>query len=60
MESVVAYLRERLPVPVLTGLPFGHCARKLTLPVGGQAKLSARADGFELALSNYPTLPSLA
>ncbi|KWR91727.1 muramoyltetrapeptide carboxypeptidase [Cupriavidus sp. IDO] len=60
MESVVAYLRERLPVPVLTGLPFGHCARKLTLPVGGQAKLSARADGFELALSDYPTLPSLA
>ncbi len=36
MDAVVAYLRDQLPVPVLTGLPFGHCARKLTLPVGAR------------------------
>lgn len=60
MDAVVAYLREQLPVPVLTGLPFGHCARKLTLPVGAQVRLSARADGFGMAFSGYPVLPPLA
>ncbi|WP_455282030.1 muramoyltetrapeptide carboxypeptidase [Cupriavidus necator] len=60
MDAVVAYLHEHLPVPVLTGLPFGHCARKLTLPVGGQVRLDARADGFTMAFSDYPVLPPLA
>jgi muramoyltetrapeptide carboxypeptidase len=56
MDAVVAYLHERLPVPVLTGLPFGHCPRKLTLPVGAPARLSAHAAGFTLTFSGYPTL----
>jgi len=56
MDAVASYLQDRLAVPVLTGLPFGHCARKLTLPVGGHALLSAHADGFRLALSGYPVL----
>lgn len=56
MPAVVAYMRDQLQMPVLTGLPFGHCPRKLTLPVGGQAALTARADGFTLALSGYPVL----
>ncbi|AOY99567.1 muramoyltetrapeptide carboxypeptidase [Cupriavidus sp. USMAHM13] len=56
MPAVVSYLREQLALPVLTGLPFGHCARKLTLPVGGQATLEAGAEGFTLSLSDYPTL----
>jgi len=37
--AVVATLRERLDVPVIDGLPFGHVARKLTLPVGARAQL---------------------
>ncbi|UIF84637.1 muramoyltetrapeptide carboxypeptidase [Cupriavidus sp. UYPR2.512] len=56
MDAVVAYLRDQLPAPVLTGLPFGHCARKLTLPVGAQVRLAARADGFSMAFSGYPVL----
>jgi len=56
MDAVFDYLREQLRIPVLTGLPFGHCPRKLTLPVGAQARLTARADGFTLAMSGYPTL----
>ncbi len=59
MDAVVAYLRDQMQLPVLTGLPFGHCARKLTLPVGAQAQLSAHADGFTLAMSGYPVLPPL-
>ncbi|GJG95514.1 muramoyltetrapeptide carboxypeptidase [Cupriavidus pauculus] len=56
MAAVFGYLREHLRIPVLTDLPFGHCPRKLTLPVGAQARLEASADGFTLALSGYPTL----
>ncbi|MCA3189663.1 MULTISPECIES: muramoyltetrapeptide carboxypeptidase [unclassified Cupriavidus] len=56
MAAVFDYLREQLDIPVLTGLPFGHCPRKLTLPVGAQARLESGGDGFTLALSGYPTL----
>jgi len=56
MDAVFDYLREQLRIPVLTGLPFGHCPRKLTLPVGANARLTAHADGFTLAMSGYPTL----
>jgi muramoyltetrapeptide carboxypeptidase len=34
MDEVVETLRQMLPFPVLTGLPFGHVARKVTLPFG--------------------------
>jgi muramoyltetrapeptide carboxypeptidase len=45
LETVIARLRQRLACPVLTGLPFGHVARKLTLPVGAQVTLRV-ADGI--------------
>jgi muramoyltetrapeptide carboxypeptidase len=34
LDGVIARLRQRLPCPVVTGLPFGHVAAKITLPVG--------------------------
>ncbi len=40
LAEVIESLRERLPIPVLEGLPFGHIARKLTLPFGVPAKLA--------------------
>lgn len=60
LSSVFDYLRQRLGIPILTGLPFGHCSRKLTLPVGGQAEIRADAEGFVLRLSAYPVLPTAA
>jgi muramoyltetrapeptide carboxypeptidase len=60
LDDVVALLRERLSIPVFTGLPFGHTPRKLTLPVGGQARVEARPAGFTLSLSGYPTLAHAA
>ncbi|MBI3716006.1 MAG: LD-carboxypeptidase [Betaproteobacteria bacterium] len=48
MEHVVESLRAWLPVPVLTGLPFGHVARKLTLPFGAEATLQVDAGRFSL------------
>lgn len=57
LASVVERLRAECRVPVYTGLPFGHVARKLTLPVGGRARLDVRRGGrATLALSRYPYL----
>ncbi len=49
MEHVVESLRKWLPYPVLTGLPFGHVARKLTLPFGAPATLTVEAGHYSLA-----------
>jgi muramoyltetrapeptide carboxypeptidase len=39
LASVVQWLRSQLAVPVLTGLPFGHVATKVLLPVGAKVDL---------------------
>lgn len=57
-DAMVSYLRAQLPVPVLTGLPFGHIRDKATLAVGAQAQLVARNDALELTMRAYPTLGS--
>ena len=50
LERAIEAIRKRLPkdIPILTGLPFGHQANKLTLPVGAQADLNCNSNGFEL------------
>ncbi len=55
LGAVIGRLREISTVPVFTGLPFGHSPRKLTLPVGGRARLVSRRGGSAvLELSRYP------
>ena len=39
MKTVVARLRAAAPIPILTGLPFGHVQPKVTLPVGRRVQL---------------------
>jgi len=50
IESAIDAISKRLPenIPVLTGLPFGHQAEKLTLPVGAQAHIQYDASGFTI------------
>ncbi|MBU3601582.1 LD-carboxypeptidase [Polynucleobacter sp. AM-25C3] len=50
LESAIEAMSKRLPgnIPVLTGLPFGHQAEKLTLPVGAQAHIQYDASGFTI------------
>jgi muramoyltetrapeptide carboxypeptidase len=50
LERAIEAIRKRLPeaIPILTGLPFGHQANKLTLPVGAKADLNFNSNGFEL------------
>jgi muramoyltetrapeptide carboxypeptidase len=52
-EAMVAHLRSVVDVPVFTGLAFGHCPEKLTLPVGGQCALRVRAGEGRLVFSDY-------
>ncbi|HKO68769.1 MAG TPA: LD-carboxypeptidase [Burkholderiaceae bacterium] len=57
LEAAIARLRQISSAPVFTGLPFGHSMRKLTLPVGGFARLAVKRDGSALLeLSRYPNL----
>ncbi len=50
LDATIDAIRQRLgdSVPVLTGLPFGHCPDKLTLPVGRRASLFASTSGYIL------------
>ena len=50
LESAITAVSQRLPksIPVFTGLPFGHQAEKLTLPVGAQAHIQYDASGFTI------------
>ena len=50
LERAIEAIRQRLPenIPILTGLPFGHQANKLTLPVGAQASLDYSVSDFTL------------
>jgi muramoyltetrapeptide carboxypeptidase len=55
-DAMLAYLRDTLPCPVLTGLQFGHCRKRVTIPFGAKATLWSDAAHFELSISGYPTL----
>ena len=59
LDSVILHFRERLDIPILTGLPFGHVRDKLTLPIGALCELTVAATEYTLRLSGYPTLPAL-
>ncbi|EGU0923455.1 muramoyltetrapeptide carboxypeptidase [Salmonella enterica] len=56
LESVYAFLRSRLSVPLITGLDFGHEQRTVTLPIGANAMLKNTRRGTQLTLSGHPTL----
>lgn len=56
-DAMLAYVRSVLPIPVLTGLSFGHIARHVTIPFGAQGSLVSNEQGWRLTLSGYPTFP---
>lgn len=49
-ETMLAHIREKFSLPIFTHLPFGHCAHKLTLPVGGYAQVTGVRGGYQLTL----------
>jgi muramoyltetrapeptide carboxypeptidase len=52
-NTMLEWLRREVPIPVVTGLPFGHILDKVTLPVGGDAHLQTDARGLRLQVQNY-------
>jgi muramoyltetrapeptide carboxypeptidase len=50
LDAAIEIIRQRVPqtIPIITDLPFGHQAEKLTLPVGAQAQLAYQQSGFTL------------
>jgi muramoyltetrapeptide carboxypeptidase len=57
-DAMLAYLRTelKLPMPILTGLPFGHIPDRVTLAVGAAARLQTDGDGWSLSFNAYPIL----
>jgi muramoyltetrapeptide carboxypeptidase len=55
-EAMLAYIRGRIGIPVVSGLPFGHVKDKVTLAVGCEARLVSDADEFTLTMQGYPYL----
>jgi muramoyltetrapeptide carboxypeptidase len=53
LAAMTEHVRSAFGIPVFTGLPFGHCRDKLTLPVGGHCKLTVHDGSAQLALSAY-------
>ena len=39
LDAVVDHMRLQTSAPIATGLPFGHCPKKLTLAVGAMAEI---------------------
>jgi len=56
LERMLAGLRERTGLPIVTGLPVGHVADIMPLPIGASARLISEPGGFSLAVQGYPTL----
>jgi muramoyltetrapeptide carboxypeptidase len=54
--AMLAWLRREVPIPVVTGLPFGHIRDKVTLAVGAAAHLQTDARGLRLKMHEYPTI----
>lgn len=55
-QAMLAHIRSRVAAPIVSGLPFGHIADKLTLPVGCHAQLVSQKNTFTLRLSGHPVL----
>lgn len=52
-DAMLSFMRSKLSIPIITGLPFGHCPNKVTLPIGGHVLLSSDAHGLTFQFSGY-------
>jgi muramoyltetrapeptide carboxypeptidase len=55
-DAMLGYLRDRLQIPILRGLPFGHILEKATLVLGSDAHLRADGKTATLTMRGYPNL----
>ena len=55
-NAMLEFIRSRISIPIITGLPFGHCANKVTLPIGARVTLTSNANETTLQFGTYPHL----
>ncbi|WMW78930.1 LD-carboxypeptidase [Undibacterium cyanobacteriorum] len=48
-NEMIGFLRQELSIPIFTGLPFGHCADKLSLFQGAQYQLHSNGSSVRLS-----------
>ena len=56
LNVVVGHLRSVLATPLVTGLPFGHGPRRVTLPIGAPGRLRIRTGRAQLQFHGHPVL----
>lgn len=56
LSVVIAHLRRVLASPIVTGLPFGHGPRRVTLPIGAPGRLRVQGDRAQLQFHGHPIL----
>ena len=54
--AMLAFIRSRISIPVLSGLPYGHIPDKATLAIGSNASLVSTVSGATLTMRGYPHL----
>jgi muramoyltetrapeptide carboxypeptidase len=56
LAAVIGHMRSALATPLVTGLPFGHGPRRLTLPIGAPGRLLVRGGRAGLQFHGHPVL----
>jgi len=55
-DSMLAFIRSKTSVPIITGLPFGHCPNKVTLPIGAEVVVTSNAREIKFEFGHHPHL----
>jgi muramoyltetrapeptide carboxypeptidase len=53
LNAAIAFIRKSVKIPVITGLPFGHTAMKVTLPVGAKVGVATEKGLAHLVLDEH-------
>ena len=56
LSAVIEHLSQVTGLPIYTGFPFGHVARKQSFPLGAICHLTPTASGITLEFEDYPTI----
>lgn len=61
VSVVIRQLHELTGLPIFSGMPFGHIAKKRSFPLGAMCQLIPNTDGgYALTFSDYPTMDAKA
>ncbi|QFH71888.1 muramoyltetrapeptide carboxypeptidase [Enterobacter sp. E76] len=56
LDAMIETLRQRLAIPVIPGLDFGHEQRTVTLPLGAMGNLICDANQVSLTVKGHPVV----